>query len=161
MSVLIAVVLTLVWSGIVAWVAVRVPRIGLGNHPRAALVVASVGVFMAGFVVWILVGSPGIFGMALSDWWPNIVTNYFMAMAHRLIDGPYPFFWTPPWMYPVGSLALLIPVGATLAIVAGYCARPYARRAAVVIVAVSCCLLAAYVAAGAFAVMSTWGGVPL
>ena len=161
MSVAIAVAATLALSGILALVVVRAPRIGVGKHQRESLVVALLGAVVATATLAILIGAPVVFGMAGSEWWTSIVTNYFLAAAHRIVDGPYPFFWTPYWMYQVGSLTPMIAFGASLALGAGYSARRLAPRTALVIMTVACCLLAAYLVAGVFAAASTRGGVPL
>jgi hypothetical protein len=161
MSVAIGVTASIALSGLLALVVVRAPGIGVWKHPRQALVVAVLGAVVATATLAILIGAPVVFGMAGSEWWTPIVINYFLAAAHRIFDGPYPFFWTPSWMYEVGSLTPLIAFGASLALGAGYSARRRAPRTAVVIMTMACCLLAAYVVAGVFAAASTRGGVPL
>jgi hypothetical protein len=160
MSVATAVAATLALSGLLALVVVRAPRIGVGKHQRASLVVAVLGAVVATATLAILIAAPLIYG-ARSEWWPSLLTNYFLAMAHRTVDGPYPFFWTPYWMYQVGSLTPMIAFGAFLALGAGYSARRLARRTALVVVTVACCFLAAYVVAGVYAVATTWSGVGL
>ena len=157
----ISVVGTFALSGLFAVIVVRMPGLGLREHPRASLVAALLGAAVAVATLVILIGAPVAFGMAGSEWWPAITTNYFLAMAHRLIDGPYPFFWTPQWMYVVGSLTPLIPLGAFVALAAGYSALPSARRTAAVIVIVACCLLVVYAVAGVYATAGAWAGVPL
>ena len=161
MAVATAVAVTLAWCGLIALVMIRAPRFGLRKHPRVSLVVAILGAVVAGSVVVILIGAPVVFGMARPEWWPATVTNYYLAMAHRMIDGPYPFFWTPAWMYIVGSLTPLIAVGAVVALAAGISARKYARRTAAVIVVAASCLLVAYAVAGIYAAAGTWAGIPL
>jgi len=151
MFVAIAVTATLAISGLFALVVVRVLR-------RALLIVAIVGDLLATTAIAILVGAPLVHGMAGTQW-PWLLTTYFLAMANRLVDGPYPFFWSPHWVYLVGSLTPLIVLGACVSLVAGHAARRSAPRAALVIEAVASCLLAAYVVAGIYA--AAWGGVPL
>ncbi len=161
MPVAISVAATLAFSGLFALVVVRAPRLGVRNHQRAALVVAVSGIVVATAVAGILIGAPLVFGFASWDWWPSIVTNYFLAMAHRVIGGPYPFNWTPSWIYFFGSLMPLIAFGAVVALAAGYSARSYARRASVVIMSVAFCLLVGFLAAGVYASAATRGGIPL
>ena len=157
----IAVAITLALSGLFALIVVWTPRLGVRQHRRLSLVAAILGTVVAIATLVVLIAAPVIYGMAGSEWWPSIVTSYFLAMAHRLIDGPYPFFWTPQWMYVVGSLTPLIALGAFVALAAGYAALPSARRTAVVIVTVALCLLVAYALAGVYAAAGIWGGVPL
>jgi len=161
MPVAISVAATLAFSGLFALVVVRAPWLGVGKHQRAALVVAVLGIVIATTVVLILMGAPVVFGFAHWDWWPSIVTSYFLAMAHRLVGGPYPFYWTPPWIYFFGSLMPLIAFGAIVALAAGYSVRSYARRASVVIMSVALLLLVGFMAAGVYASAATRGGVPL
>jgi hypothetical protein len=131
------------------------------NHPRASLVAAIFGAVLAATVVLIEIAAPLTFGRTSSRWPPWIVTDYFLAMGHNLMGDAYPFFWSPLWAFRVGSLTPLIPAGAALALAAGYSARMYARRTAVVTVAVASCLLLAYAAAGAYAATATWSGIAL
>ena len=152
----IAIAATFAWTGLLAMIV----GLGLRIHPRASLLIAVLGDVVAIATVLVLIGAPMVFGARL-ELYPSIATNYFLATAHRLIGGPYPFFWTPRWMYLVGSLTPLIPLGSLVALVAGFSAMPRARRTAAFVVAVASCLLAAYVAAGMYAVATTWGGVPL
>lgn len=161
MGVAIALAGTLVFSGLFAFLLVRMPRLGVGKSTRASLITAILGALVATSALVTLVGAPVVFGMAWSEWWQPIVTDYFLAMAHRLIDGPYPFFWTPQWIYVVGSLTPLIALGACVAVAAGFAALSRARRTAVVIVTVACCLLIAYLVGGVYAAAATLGGVPL
>lgn len=157
MGIAMAVVATLAASGLLALVVVRAPRLGLMNHPRAALVAAVLGALLGTTVVLIQIGVPLTFGIP----WQYVVTDYFLAMGHRLLDGPFVFSWGPTWRYPVGSLTPLIPVGAVLALAAAYSAHRYARRTAVVIVTVACSLLVAFVVAGGYAAAATWDGIAL
>ncbi len=160
MSVAIALTATLALSGVFALVAVWMPRLGLRKHPLASLVVATLGAVVAMATIVVLIGAPVALG-ARPEWWPGIVTNYYLAMAHRVIGGPYPFTWTPGWTYLFGSLMPLIALGAFVALVAGLSAMPSARRKSVVIVTVACSLLVAYLVAGVYAAARTWGGIPL
>lgn len=161
MGVAIAVAGTLAFSGPFALLLVRMPGLAIGKRPRASLIVAILGTLVATAVVAILIGAPLIYGMSGTEWWPSISTNYFLAMAHRLIDSPYPFYWTPRWMYVVGSVMPLIALGACVALGAGLTALSHARWAAAVIVSFECCLLVAYLVAGVYASAATLSGVPL
>ena len=131
------------------------------NRPGVSLVVAILGIVIASTAVAILIGAPIVFGTAWSEFGPWILTNYFLAMADRLVRGAFPFYWTPHWIYQVGSLTPLIALGAFLALRAGSVVRRSAPRAALVIVALACFLLIAYVVAGVYAVVTTRSGVPL
>lgn len=158
MGVGIAVAATLAVSGCLAVLLMRAPWLGLTKHPRASLVAAILGAGLAAGVVVIQVAAALMFGGPL---WPLIVTDYFLAMGHNLVGGAYPFFWTPLWVFRVGSLTPLIPAGAAVALAAGYSVRMYARRTAAVTVALGICLLFAYAAAGAYGAYATWGGIAL
>jgi hypothetical protein len=87
--------------------------------------------------------------------------SLLVAIFGAVLGGAYPFFWSPPWAFRVGSLTPLIPAGAALALAAGYSARMNARRTAVVTMAFASCLLLAYAAAGAYAAAATWNGIIL
>lgn len=91
-----------------------------------------------------------------------IVADYFLAMAHRLVaDAPYPFAWTPGWVYAVGSLTPLIPAGSVLALVAGHPARRAGARTAICTMVVGSCLILGYVAAAVYSTWVWWNGVLL
>jgi hypothetical protein len=92
---------------------------------------------------------------------PLIATDYFLALGHNLMGGEYPFFWTPLWVFRIGSLTPLIPAGAAFALAAGYSVRMHARRTAAVTVAMAGCLLLTYTAAGAYSAIVTWDGIAL
>jgi hypothetical protein len=157
MRVALALLGTLAVSGLLALVVLRALR----KNPRWALVAAILGFATAAATVVVLVTAPVIHGMAGTEVWPSTVTTYFLAMGNRLADGPYAFFWTPRWMYVIGSLTPLVALGACLALGAGLAARPVARKTAVVIVAVASFLLVAYVVSGAYAAAGTWDGIPV
>ena len=161
MSVAIAVAGTVAFSWLFAMLIVRTPGVGVARHPRAALVAAMIGLLVATSAVVALIGAPMISGTAGRDWWPLILNTYFLAMANRLVGGPFPFFWTPHWMYAVGNLTPLIVLGGFIALIAGASALPRARRTAIAIVSTASCLLVAYLVAAVYAVAGTWGGVPL
>src|SRR5260370_1022789 len=103
MSVAIALTATLALSGVFALVAVWMPRLGLRKHPLASLVVATLGAVFAMATIVVLISAPVAFG-ARPEWWPGMVTNYSLAMAHRVIGGPYAFTWAPEWTYLFGRL---------------------------------------------------------
>jgi hypothetical protein len=159
MAAAIALAYSLALSGLFALLVVRFPSIGVGRDPHTSLVAALVGAVVATAALLILIGAPAVFGMAWRDWWPFIVSNYFLAMGHQLIAGPYAFNWTPLWIYPVGSLTPLIALGASVALAAGLVSHRRSRRAAGILVVYACCLLAAYVAAGIYTAWGTWWGV--
>jgi hypothetical protein len=161
MGVAMALAATLTASGCFAVLVVRAPLLGLMSHPRASLVVAIFGAVLAATVVLFQIAVPLTFGGTSSLWPPLIVTDYFLAMGHNLMGGEYPFFWSPLWVFRVGSLTPLIPAGAAVALAAGYSVRMYARRTAVVTVAMASCLLLAYAAAGAYTATVIWGGIAL
>jgi hypothetical protein len=151
----------IVASGLIAIIVVVVPFVGLRSHPRASLVASFAGTAVAVAVVVIQVATPLTQRQSISMT-AYIVTTYFLAMAHRLIgDAPYPFFWTPAWVYAVGSLMPLIPAGGVLALAAGYPARRAARRIAIGTMVVGSCLLLAYVTGAVYAARATWDGIPL
>lgn len=157
MGVALTVAGTLAASGLLALVV----RPALRTRPRASLVVAVLGTAVAAATVVVLIGAAVMNGTAGSDWWPYTLTTYFLAMAHRLVGGAYAFFWTPRWMYSVGSLTPLVALGACIGLVAGLAALPRARKKAVLIVAVASFLLVAYVVSGAYAAAGTWDGIPV
>ena len=158
MGVASALAVTLAASCSFAAVVVQAPLVGLANRPHASLVVALCATVLAASVVVIQVALLLTFAGAV---WPAILTDYLLAMGHNVMGGVYPFFWSPPWVFRVGSLTPLIPAGAALALFAGYSARVYARRTAVATVFLAFCLLFAYAAAGAYASYATWGGIPV
>ena len=89
------------------------------------------------------------------------MTDYFLAMGHNLVGGAYPFFWSPLWVFRIGSLTPLVPAGAAVALAAGCSVRTHARKFAVVTVALAGCLLLTYTAAGAYSAIVTWDGIAL
>src|SRR5450759_2266445 len=163
MGVAMALAATPAASGCFAVLVVRAPVPGLMSHPRASLLVAIFGAVLAAAVVLFQIAVPLTFGVTSSLWPPWIVTDHFLPTGNNLVllGGAYPFFWSPPWAFRVGSLTPLIPAGAALALAAGYSARMNARRTAVVTMAFASCLLLAYAAAGAYAAAATWNGIAL
>jgi hypothetical protein len=144
---------------LITFVAVAcVLRLGLARHPSALCVLSIAGAELALFTIAIQAAAP-----LLVEWpaapTPGIWTTYFLAMAHFFnSNAPYPFYWTPPWMYRVGTLTPLIAVGGITALAFGLAAR----RARPRIVLVSGGLgLGATVAFVALAAMAARNGVPL
>jgi hypothetical protein len=160
MAALLALAGTLALGGLFAWAVVRTPHLGLGKHPHASLFAGVLGLVVAIVTLAVLVGATVVFDRAGPERWGYTMVTYFLAMASRFFNGPYASFWTPRWMYVIGSLTPLIALGASLALVAGLAARPVARRTAIVIVCVASCLLVAYVAAGVVTAIGSWNGVP-
>jgi len=155
-----ATAIVLVLSGLFAIAAVLAPVIGLRRHTRTSLLVSLLGALLASTVIVAEVAAPLTQGEP-SFVWRVIATDYFLAMAHMLEGAPYPFFWTPPWVFWVGRLTPLIPVGGMLAVAAGYPARRMAGRTGVAMMVVGSGAILAYAAAGAYAAQETWQGVGL
>ncbi len=126
-----ATAIPLVLSELFALAVVLAPFVGLRHHPCASLLVSLLGAVLAGAVIVIEVAAPLTQG-APTFVWPGIAADYILAMAHILEDAPYPFSWTPHWVFWVGRLTPLIAVGGVLAVAAGYPARRTARRISVV-----------------------------
>ena len=127
---------------------------------RRSLLPALAGLILAGATLAVMIGAPVMNGMAGTVSWPNIAVTYFLAAGNRIAGSPYAFFWTPRWMYPVGSLTPLVALGAVIALASGWSAMRSARPAALVIVVVASCLLAFFVAAGVCAAANVWKGIP-
>jgi len=148
----------IVASGLFAIIVVATPLVGLRRHARASLVASLAGAALAVAVVVVQV----VALLPHRELAAYIVTMYFLAMAHRLVqDAPYPFFWTPAWVYAIGSLLPLIPAGGVLALAAGHQAGRAARRIAIGTMVIGSCLLLAYVAGAVYAARATWDGIPL
>src|SRR5258708_12692408 len=141
MGVAISVVATLVASGCFALLAVRANWFGLVNRPRASLAAAVFGAVLAVGVVMIQVAAPLMSGGISYALLPLIATDYFLAMGHNLMGGEYPFFWTPLWVFRIGSLTPLIPAGAAFALAAGYSVRMHGRSTAPLTLPISVCAL--------------------
>src|SRR5258708_38964668 len=137
MGVAISVVATLVASGCFALLAVRANWFGLVNRPRASLVAAVFGAVLAVGVVMIQVAAPLMSGGISYALLPLIATDYFLAMGHNLMGGEHPFFWTPLWVFRIGSLTPLLPAGAAFALAAAYSVRIHGRRTAAATVAMA------------------------
>jgi hypothetical protein len=93
--------------------------------------------------------------------WQGFGTDYFLAMAHRINGAPYPFFWSPPWVYQLGGLTPLVAAGAVLTMASAYSGRRAARKFSFVLIGMGALAVLAYVAAAAYAAVATWHGVPV
>src|SRR5258706_10035243 len=111
MGILMAAALVLLVSAAFAIALARGPVAGLRTRPRASVIAAKVALLIAAAIIAIEVGSLFIFEVP-PPLWSAVVTDYFLAMANRIVGGEYAFFWTPRWIYWVGSLTPLIPIGA-------------------------------------------------
>ena len=159
--------LVLFLSVLLALAAVPAPILGLRRYPRACLFVSLAGAVLAAALVIVDIAAPLTrwrFGYGLH----GFATDYFLAMAHlavplRLIqDTPYPFFWTPRWVFWIGSLTPLIPVGGAFAVAAGYAARRVTPQVWLVTVVIGFVAILIFIAAGVDAAwaISTYG-IPL
>jgi hypothetical protein len=119
MGILIATALVLVVSAVFAITPVRAPVLGLRNHPRASIIAADMGLLIAAALIAVEAGAPFLFKVPWSLW-PLVVTDYFLAMANRIVGGQFAFFWTPRWVYWVGSFMPLIAIGAASALATAY-----------------------------------------
>jgi len=160
MLVAYATAIPLVLSGLFALAVVFAPSVGLLHHRRVSLLVSLLGGALAGGVIVVEVAAPLSQGVP-TFLWPGIAVDYILAMAHTLDDAPYPFFWTPHWVFWVGRLTPLIAVGGVLAVAAGYSANRTARRIPLVMMVFGCCAVLAYAAAGEYAAQATWHGILL
>ena len=94
--------------------------------------------------------------------WPYTVTSYYLAMSRVVnVRSPYAFFWTPAWVYPVGALTLLLPVGAILSLGGAWCARRTSPRLALSLGTIGALATLAYVAGSAYAAVEAWNGIPV
>jgi len=150
----------LLFSGLFAGILVFAPLVGLAHHPRGSLAVCLLAATLAASVVAVHVGVP-LSQRVPAFAWDGIATDYFLAMAHRLNGAPYPFFWSSPWVYQVGGLTWLIPVGGVLAVATAYPAHRAAQRLAPVLMVIGSLVVLAYVAAAVYASMATWYGIGL
>lgn len=106
------------------------------GHPRAALQVSASAAAITFAVIGVHVAVPIIHQAPGTTYpWLSIATDYFMAMGHRMSGTPYPFMWTPEWVYEVSVLTPLIAPGAMITVVAGFIARHENRAAASVLMA--------------------------
>jgi hypothetical protein len=144
-------------SGMVAVGVLLAPSIGLWQHPRACFWVSIAGAAVAVAVVGIEVAAPLTQGMPLT--WPYLDTNYFLAMAHFFNhDNVYPFFWSPIWVYRVGTLTPLIAGGGVAAVAAGLPAFRASVTAVAVPIAIGVAAIGIFVAAAVYAAQATWFG---
>ena len=94
--------------------------------------------------------------------WPYTVASYYLAMSHFVnARSPYAFFWTPAWVYPVGALTLLLPVGAILSLGGAWCAHRNSPRLALSLATIGALAGLAYVAGSAYAGVEGWNGIPV
>lgn len=147
---------------LITFVAVAsVIRLGLARHHSVLCVLSIAGAELALFTIAIQAAAP-----LLVEWpaapTPGIWTTYFLAMAHfSNSNAPYPFYWTPPWMYRIGTLTPLIAVGGVTALAFGLAARRARPRIVLVSGGIGLGATVAYVALAAMAAGNTWGGLAL
>jgi hypothetical protein len=159
MGILVATAVVLTLSALFAIILARAP-VGLRNYPQVSIIAADTALLIAAALIALEVGALLLFQVPRSLW-PLVVTDYFLAMANRIVGGPFAFFWTPRWVYWVGNLTPLIAIGAALSIAAAYSTRDYAPRNARTVMTIAGCLLVAFVAGAVYAAVTTWGGIPL
>jgi hypothetical protein len=93
---------------------------------------------------------------------PGIWTSYFLAMAHFINSAaPFPFAWSPPWLYRVGTLTPLTAVGGAMAVGFGLSARGFGGRRALASRVVGVAAVVAYAALAVMAAHDTSFGIPL
>jgi hypothetical protein len=147
-------------SGMIAVGVLLAPSVGLWRHPRACTRVSIVGAVIAAIVLAVQVATPAALGSPLT--WSNVSTDYFLAMAHFFQPAfAYPFFWSPAWVYRVGTLTPLIAAGGVAAFGAGYAAFRAGERAAAVPMTVGLVAIVVFATTAAFAAQQTWRGIGL
>ena len=151
---------SVLWLSVVAaGVVVFTPPFGLVRHPKASLVVCvlAAGVALTVTAIQVTVPVTRLHPFA----WDWVATDYFLAMIHRFNGGPYPFFWTPPWVYEIGGLTPLLPISGALATIAAYAARRITRGLYVVPMSIGSTVLVLYAVAAVHAALETRFGVAL
>jgi hypothetical protein len=147
-------------SGMAAVGVLLAPSVGLWRHPRACVPVSIAGAAVAIAVLGIEVAAPLAHGMPLS--WPYLGSDYFLAMAHFFNrDYAYPFFWSPAWAYPIGTLTPLIAGGGVAAVAAGYPAFRAGIRAAAVPITIGLVAIGVFVGAAVLAAQESLRGMLL
>lgn len=159
-----------VTAAIVLMVAVVVAALVLGalrtlfrsNRAIAtsvSVIGAGLGVAVVGVQArWLVIESQPV-----SSWSgvTGLPTAYFLAMAHFLINSPYPGTWTAAGTYPLGLLTMLMPAAALVAVTAGLLGRQAAPRICVLAMACGVAVLVLYVAGAVHASLAARYGVPL
>jgi hypothetical protein len=155
-------VITAVAVLLISFVAAAcVLRLGLAQHPTVLCVLSIAGAELAFFTIAIQVAAP-LLVQAPASPVPGNWTAYFLAMAHFFNSNvPYPFYWTPAWMYRVGILTPLIAVGGVTAVAFAAAVRRARPRIALISGGVGLGATVAYVALAAMAASNTWSGVAL
>jgi hypothetical protein len=141
-----------------AAVLILAPSVGLGRHPRVSLWFGIYTAILTACMVAILFSAPLNHQV---PWTWVLPTDYFLAMAHRLANGPYPFSWTPGWMYTFGQWTWLIALGGVVTVAAALSARRESSGIAGVLMAAGLLAIVAYTLGAVYASIATWGGVPL
>lgn len=84
----------------------------LSSRPRLGLELSAVALVVTAALISAHVVAP------LANHWPlpwsYLMFDYVHAMGHRLYDGPYAFFYTPPWVYDVSAFTPLVVPAAAL-----------------------------------------------
>jgi hypothetical protein len=127
------------------------------RHQDAIRCVCVSGGSIGCLVVGIQLLLPFLLGLPLTQW-DTVVTNYYLATAQLIHVAPYPFNWNSGWIYLIGLLTPLIPLGGLLSIAASSALRSNSGVTSIGR-SVGAIAVAAFLVGSVHAAVETWYGV--
>ena len=134
----------------------------LSRHPHRALWVSTAAAAMTIPVIGLHVAVPVINQFPHTGYpWQAIAIDYFMAIGHRIYDGPYALTWTPRWVYAVSAITPLIAPEAAATTVAAFWARREHQTTGSLLMAGGALTFIGFIAFASYVAIATRNGVPV